>query len=135
MKALGRFLDSCWLSEVAFWPRFGALGASWGTFLANFGALGPLFGPPERLPRPSSKKTLIFEGLVSAWGIQVGAENPQKSVSKNALLSETCFQRFLSIFQRFSALKIHVLGDIFRLKNETVDFMKIEFPPRREHDS
>ena len=113
MKALGRFLDSCWLSEVAFWPRFGTLGASWGTFLANFGALGPLFGPPERLPRPSSKKTSIFEGLSSAWGIQVGAKNPQKSMSKNDLFSETFFRRFSSIFHGFSTLKINVFRTIF----------------------
>ena len=113
MKALGRFLDSCWLSEVAFWPRFGVLGTSWGTFFANFSALGPLFGPPERLPRPSSKKTLIFEGLTSAWGIQVGAKIPQKSMSKNDLFSETFFQRFSSIFHGFSALKINVFWTIF----------------------
>ena len=112
----------------------GILWGSWGSFSAHLGALGPLFWLLERLPRPSSKKTLIFEGLTCGWGIQVGAKNPQKSMAKNGLFSETFFQRFSSIFHGFSGLKINVFWTIFWLKSENVDFMKIELPPRREHD-
>jgi len=54
-------LDSFWLSWGALGPHFGALGAPWGSFLAQVS--------------PSWQKTSIFEGLVSGFGAKVGIKN------------------------------------------------------------